>query len=107
MAFETSSGGGPSEGDSPTTDQPGTSEPTLADLQDRARELDIEGRSSMNKEEIETAIAEAEAAATSEPEGPAEVEAPEETSGRPPLAEVAEERVTTRRVRKLAPREEE
>lgn len=34
--------------------------PTLKELQERAKELDIDGRSSMNKEELAAAIAEAE-----------------------------------------------
>jgi hypothetical protein len=43
--------------------EPENPEPTLEDLQQKARELDVSGRSSMKKEELQQAIAEAETAA--------------------------------------------
>lgn len=45
---------------------------TKEELQNRASELDIEGRSSMSKEELETAISDAEGTTDTGPTGPSE-----------------------------------
>ena len=49
------------EGDDAPEAEEAAPEPSKADLMEKAQELDIEGRSSMNKEELSEAIAEAEA----------------------------------------------
>jgi len=81
--------------------------PTVEALRDRANALGIKGRSSMNREELVSAIAEAEAAqdprtafvgvmgALFHDADSQRPSTPEET-GRPPLRQIAEERAAKR-----------
>lgn len=109
-----------------------TTEPTLEQLRKRAAELDVEGRSSMNKDQLTAAIADAERAAelaaaeeakaaeadkrrreaaakglvpgiTADPEP-----SPPAVTGRPPLSELAAERAANRNPRVIgaAPQED-
>jgi hypothetical protein len=81
------------------TDQ--QTEPTVDELRERAAELDVAGRSRMNREQLVEAIAAAETAAgesqiaadTSSESPPAPT--PDEV-GRPPLADVAADRARKR-----------
>lgn len=50
-----------SEYDVDLTDEDPSSGPTLKELRERASELDVEGRSSMSKDELAEAVADAEA----------------------------------------------
>lgn len=69
---------------------------TVKDLEKRARELRIEGYTKLDKEDLATAVADAEAALLAAPP-PADPDQP--TDGRPPLVEIAEDRAATTYVR--------
>lgn len=64
---------------------PTPQEPTKAELLERARELDVKGRTKMNEEELVSAIADAERDSLDPSQRPG---TPEQV-GRPPLDEVA------------------
>lgn len=71
---------------------------TKADLEARAKELGITGASSLNKDDLAQAIADAEEAAAKRVSQPAP--SPDKpTDGRPPLAQIAEESATAGYVR--------
>lgn len=81
-----------------------TTEPTLEQLRKRAGELDVQGRTKMDAEELTAAIATAEASAAATGGDPA----PLDVVGRPPLRELAEERAAKRNPRVIgAPNPEE
>lgn len=83
--------------------QAGELEPTLEQLRDRARELDVKGRSKLSREDLEAAIVKAEAEASSSAAGAVPEDEPltPEQTGRPPLAEVAEQRAANRKPRRV------
>jgi hypothetical protein len=100
------------------TDQ---STPTLEALQERARELNIRGRTTMSRDDLVAHIAAAEGhiAATPAPDAPDSAPpaepaldptepTPPDVVGRPPLVDVAQERAATRTTRVIgAPTQEE
>lgn len=69
------------------TDEP---QPTLAELQERARELNITGRSTMNSEELATAIAGAETALAAQQAEEAAKAAEEEAERQAAIAALAD-----------------
>lgn len=78
----------------------GGGDPTVEELRHRASELDVEGRSSMDKAELEQAIAAAERKPQAQPK--AAIAPSDGTSGRPNLAKVAEARVADRKQRVIS-----
>jgi hypothetical protein len=73
--------------ESPTPPTP----PTLAELRARASELDVPGRSKMDADQLTSAIAAAE-----DPAVTATRPTPDHVIGRPPAAELAEQRAARR-----------
>jgi RNA-binding protein YhbY len=82
-------------------------EPTLEQLRDRAHELDIEGRSNMNKAELAQAVIAAEQQADLAARDVVELATAEpDVSGRTELAQWAEDRAAKRKVRVVGARKE-
>lgn len=81
--------------DETPTGAPDGDEPTFEQLRARASELDVVGRSSMNKSQLQDAIAVAEGAAPAENVEPTA----DDVVGHPPAIERAEERAAIREER--------